>query len=82
MKITHKIHNTSQPLSHRLTSILSDFNIIDFTVMTENRQKRASGNRQFGKMAGLVQNSTVVLRLNFCAELNICASISATSPSC
>ena len=32
-------------------------------------------------MAGLVQNSTAVLRLNFCAKLNICASISATSPS-
>ena len=33
-------------------------------------------------MAGLVLNSTAVLRLNFCAKLNICASISATSPSC
>ena len=26
--------------------------------------------------------TTAVLRLNFCAKLNICASISATSPSC
>jgi hypothetical protein len=26
--------------------------------------------------------SSSVLRLNFCAKLNICASISATSPSC
>ena len=33
-------------------------------------------------MAGLVLNSKVVLRLNFCAKLNICASIFATSPSC
>jgi len=33
-------------------------------------------------MAGLVLNSTAVLRLNFCAKLNICSSISATSPSC
>jgi uncharacterized membrane protein YraQ (UPF0718 family) len=33
-------------------------------------------------MAGLVINSTAVLRLNFCAKLNICALISATSPSC
>src|SRR5690606_34474007 len=33
-------------------------------------------------MAGSVLNSTAVLRLNFCAKLNICASISATSPSC
>jgi len=41
-----------------------------------------AGNRQFGKMAGIVLNSTAVLRLNFCAKLNICASISATSPSC
>ena len=32
-------------------------------------------------MAGLVLNSSSVLRLNFCAKLNICASISATSPS-
>jgi len=32
-------------------------------------------------MAGLVLNSTAVLRLNFCATLKICASISATSPS-
>jgi hypothetical protein len=32
-------------------------------------------------MAGLVLNSTSVLLLNFCAKLNICASISATSPS-
>ena len=32
-------------------------------------------------MAGSVLNSTAVLRLNFCAKLNICASISATSPS-
>lgn len=32
-------------------------------------------------MAAEVPNSTVVLRLNFCAKLNICASISATSPS-
>jgi hypothetical protein len=29
-----------------------------------------------------VLNSTAVLRLNFCAKQNICASISATSPSC
>src|SRR5690554_1267853 len=33
-------------------------------------------------MAGLVLNSTAVLRLNFCTKLNICTSISATSPSC
>jgi hypothetical protein len=33
-------------------------------------------------MAGLVLNSTAFLRLNFCAKLNICASITATSPSC
>jgi hypothetical protein len=33
-------------------------------------------------MAGSVLNSTAVLQLNFCAKLNICASISATSPSC
>ena len=33
-------------------------------------------------MAGLVLYSTAGLRLNFCAKLNICASISATSPSC
>ncbi|MDN3585105.1 hypothetical protein QWY86_00380 [Pedobacter aquatilis] len=33
-------------------------------------------------MAGLVLNSTTVLRLNFCAKPNFCASISATSPSC
>lgn len=31
-------------------------------------------------MAGLMLNSTVVLRLNFCEKLNICASKSATSP--
>jgi len=35
----------------------------------------------FGKIAGSVLNSTAVLRLNFCAKLNICASIPATSPS-
>jgi hypothetical protein len=29
-------------------------------------------------MAGLVLNSTAVFQLNFCAKLNICASISAT----
>lgn len=33
-------------------------------------------------MAGLVLNSTAVLRLNICAKLNFCASLSATSPSC
>lgn len=33
-------------------------------------------------MAGSVLNSTPVLRLNFCAKLNICAYKSATSPSC
>ena len=33
-------------------------------------------------MAGLVLNSTVVLRFNFSARLKFCASISATSPSC
>ncbi|PKP14801.1 MAG: hypothetical protein CVU07_13010 [Bacteroidetes bacterium HGW-Bacteroidetes-23] len=33
-------------------------------------------------MAGLVINSTAVLLLNICAKLNICASNSATSPSC
>jgi hypothetical protein len=32
-------------------------------------------------MAGLVLNSTAVLRFNFCAKLNICASIYASSPS-
>jgi AraC-like DNA-binding protein len=37
---------------------------------------------RFCKMAGLVLNSTAVLRLNFCAKQNICASVSATSPSC
>lgn len=36
----------------------------------------ANAQQQFGKMAGLVLNSTAVFRLNFCA------SISATSPSC
>lgn len=40
-----------------------------------------TANRQFGKMAGLVPNSTIVLRLNNSAKLNICTSISATSPS-
>jgi len=44
--------------------------------------KGAIAQQQFGKMAGLVLNSTAVLRLNFCAKLNICTSISATSPSC
>ena len=44
--------------------------------------KKTNAQQQFGKMAGLVLNSTAVLRLNFCAKLNICASISATSPSC
>jgi hypothetical protein len=33
-------------------------------------------------MAGLVLNSSSVLRLNLCAKLKICAPISATSPSC
>ena len=33
-------------------------------------------------MADSVLKSTAVLRLNFCTKLNICASISATSPSC
>ena len=33
-------------------------------------------------MAGSVLNSTAVLRLKFCTKPNICASISATSPSC
>jgi len=32
-------------------------------------------------MAGLVQSSTAVFQLNFSTKLNICASISATSPS-
>ena len=36
---------------------------------------------RFGNMAAEVLNSSSVLRLNFCAKLNICASISATSPS-
>ena len=44
--------------------------------------KKTNAQQQFGKMAGLVLNSTAVLRLNFCAKLNICASVSATSPSC
>ena len=33
-------------------------------------------------MEGLVLNSSSGLRLNFCVKLNICTSISATSPSC
>ena len=33
-------------------------------------------------MAGSVLNSTAFLRLSFCAKLNICATNSATSPSC
>ena len=32
-------------------------------------------------MAGSVLNSTAALRLNICTKLNICALISATSPS-
>ena len=36
---------------------------------------------RFGNMAAEVLNSSSVLRLSFCAKLNICASISATSPS-
>jgi len=43
--------------------------------------KGAIAQQQFGKMAGSVLNSTTVLRLNFCAKPNFCASISATSPS-
>jgi hypothetical protein len=38
-----------------------------------------SHQQQLGKMAGLVLNSTTVLRLNFCTKLNNSASISATS---
>jgi hypothetical protein len=36
---------------------------------------------RFGNMAAEVQNLSSILRLDFCAKLNICASISATSPS-
>src|SRR5690606_6284473 len=43
--------------------------------------KGTAHNGQFGKMAGLVLNSSSVLRLDYSAKLNICASISATSPS-
>jgi hypothetical protein len=32
---------------------------------------KVSLEQQFGKMAGSVLNSTAVLRLNFCAKLNI-----------
>ena len=46
--------------------------------MTEKQRRH---NRQFGKMAELVLKSTVVLRLNFSAKLNICASIAPPSPS-
>ena len=37
--------------------------------------------QQFGKMAGSVLNSTAVLRFDFCAKLNICASIAPPSQS-
>ncbi len=33
-------------------------------------------------MVAEVLNSSSVLTLNFCTKLNICASISTTSPSC
>jgi hypothetical protein len=36
---------------------------------------------RFVNMAAEVLNSSSVFRLNFCAKLNICASISATAPS-
>ncbi len=36
---------------------------------------------RFGNSGAKLQNSTAVLRLNFCAKLNICTSISATSQS-
>ncbi|WP_392436510.1 hypothetical protein ACF3N7_05645 [Cruoricaptor ignavus] len=36
--------------------------------------------QQFGKMAAEVLNSSSVPQLNFCAKLNIFASISATTP--
>ena len=57
-------------------------NLICKYVLNKWMDKRAIAQQQFGKMAGLVLNSTVVLQLNFCAKLNFCASISATSPSC
>jgi len=48
----------------------------------QERTTRTTGyNRQFCKMAGLVLNSSAVLRLNLNAKLNICTSISATSPA-
>lgn len=46
---------------------------------TEKKGERTTAVWQNG---GFSAKSTVVLRLNFCAKLNICASISATSPSC
>ena len=45
----------------------------NFPTLQKNKKQQTNGktpapNRQFGKMAGLVQNSTAVLRLNFCAK--------------
>jgi len=44
-------------------------------------KRSTAGNEQFGKMAGSVLKSAVVLRLSNRTKLNICAPISATSPS-
>lgn len=44
-----------------------------------NKIKRAIALQQFGKMAGLLQNSTVFLQLNFCTKLNIFHSIPTSS---
>jgi len=42
---------------------------------------KTTANSGLAKVAAEVLNSTAVLRLNLCAKLKICASISATSPS-
>ena len=58
-----------------------DFSYLRKIIKIHNRATEGLVQHRFGNMAGLVLNSSSVLRLNFCAKLNICASISATSPS-
>jgi len=69
-------------LAHLNFVIFSKFVYLNFsTTLRWVCPAHAGHTQQFGKMAGSVLNSTAVLRLNFCAKLNICASIPATSPS-
>ena len=83
-KPTHKHTHLQAAQSQRTDQSLQKSVLFANAQPTDIKSDREKGQQitAVWQNGGFSANSTAVLRLNFCAKPNICASISATSPSC